>query len=98
MVNAAKEHGEFTPNREHYLLMEDLRNREHHGRVQGISSTMSWKNVDSWKSDAASHHPRQRYKKGLIQQGRDKATKEIIRWTLQETFTSIEPKIVELRL
>ena len=65
-VNAAKERGEFTPNREHDLLMEALGNREHRGRVRCVSLRMSWKNVDSWKSDAVSHYPRQRYKEGLI--------------------------------
>ena len=32
-VNAAKEHGEFTPNWEHDLLTEALGNREHRGCV-----------------------------------------------------------------
>ena len=97
-VNAAKECREFKPNREHALLMEALGNPECRGRVRGVSLRMSWKNMDSCKSDAASHHPRQRYKEGLIQQGRDEAMKEIIRGTIQEMFTSTDPKIMELRM
>ena len=97
-VNAAKERGDFKPHREHDLLTETLGNPECSGRVRGVSSRMSWKNVDSWKSDAASHHPRQRYKEGLIQQGRDEAMKEIIRGTIQEMFMSTDPMIVELRM
>ena len=54
--------------------------------------------MDSWKSDAASHHTRQRYKEGLIQKGRDKAMKDIVMGTIQEAFTSNDPKMVELRM
>jgi hypothetical protein len=34
---------------------------------------------------------------GLIQQGRDEAMKEVIMGTIQEAFTSTDPKMVELR-
>ena len=57
----------------------------------------SWKNVDSWQSDATSHRTRKRYKEGLIQKGRDEAMKEIIIGTIQDAFMSTDPKMVELR-
>ena len=53
--------------------------------------------MDSWQSDAASYHTRQRYKEGLIQKGRDEAMEEIAMRKIQEAFTSNEPKMVELR-
>ena len=53
--------------------------------------------MDSWQSDAASHHTRQRYKEGLIQKGRDEAMEDIAMGKIQETFTSNDPKMVELR-
>ena len=65
-ISAAKQQGEFKPVSQHDLLTEALGNPEHRGRVRGVSSRHNWKNVDSWKSDATSHHTRQRYKEGLI--------------------------------
>jgi len=61
-TKAAKEHGLFSPRREHDMLTEALRNPEHRGRVRGVSSRQSWKKLDSWQSDATSHNTRQRYK------------------------------------
>jgi hypothetical protein len=40
---------------------------------------------------------RQRYKEGLIQKGKDEAVKEMIMGTIQDAFTSTNPKMVELR-
>jgi hypothetical protein len=34
--------------------------------------------MDSWQSDTASYHTRQRYKEGLFQKGKDEAVKEMI--------------------
>jgi len=79
------------------MLIEALGNPEHHGRVRGASSRLSWKNIDSWQSDTTSHHTRQKYTEGLIQKGRDEAMKEVIMGTIEEAFTSTDPKMVELR-
>ena len=79
------------------MLTEVLGNPEHRGRVRGVSSRHSWKNVDSWQSDAASQHTRQRYKEGLIRKGGDEAMEDIAMRKIQEVFTSNEPKMVELR-
>ena len=57
----------------------------------------SWKNVNSWQSDATSHRTRKRYKEGLIQKGRDEAMEEIAMGKIQDAFTSNDPKMVELR-
>ena len=96
-TKVAKERGLFEPRREHNMLIEALRNSEHCGRIRGVSSRQSWKKVDSWQSDAASHHTRQRYKEGLIQKGRDEAMEEIAMGKIQDAFTSNDPKMVELR-
>ena len=85
-INAAKQHKEFKPS------------GQHRGRVQGVSLRHRWKNVDPCQSDATLHHTRQRYKEGLIQQGRDEAMKHIVMGTIQEAFTSNDPKMVELRM
>jgi hypothetical protein len=53
--------------------------------------------VESWQSDAASYHTRQRYKEGLIQKGKDEAVKEMIIGMIQDAFVSTDPKMVELR-
>ena len=96
-TKAAKEHGLFSPRREHDMLTEVLGNPEHRGRVRGVSSRHSWKNMDSWQFDAASHHKRWRYKEGLIQKGRDEAMEDITMGKIQEAFTGNDPKMVELR-
>jgi len=97
-VAEAKQRGEFQPRYGHDELTEALGNPEHRGRVRGLSSRTSWKNVASWQSDAtSSHHTRQRYKEGLIQQGREEAVKEMIMGSIKEAFTSTDPKMVELR-
>ena len=96
-ISAAKQQGKFKPVGQHDLLTEVLGNPEHHGRVRGISSRHSWKNEDSWQSDAASHHTRQRYNEGLIQKGRDEVMEEIAMGKIQEAFSSNNPKMVELR-
>jgi hypothetical protein len=46
MIKAAKEHDEFQPHREHDELTEALGKPEHRGRVWGMSSRQSWKNVE----------------------------------------------------
>jgi hypothetical protein len=97
MIKVAKEHKEFVPRRNHDELTEALGNPEHCGRVHGISSRQSWKNVDSWQSDAASYHTRQRYKEGIFQASKEAAVKEMIMGSIQEAFMSIDPKKVELR-
>ena len=96
-ISTAKQQGKFKPVDQHDLLTEVLGNPEHRGHVRGVSSRHSWKNVDSWQSDAASHHTRQRYKEGLIQKGRDEAMEEIAMGKIQDAFTSNDPKMVELR-
>jgi hypothetical protein len=53
--------------------------------------------MESWQSNAASYHTRQRYKEGLIQKGKDEAVKEMIMGTIQDAFTSADPKMVESR-
>jgi hypothetical protein len=53
--------------------------------------------MESWQSNAASYHTRQRYKEGLIQKGKDEAVKEMIMGTIQDVFTSTDPKMVESR-
>jgi hypothetical protein len=53
--------------------------------------------VDSWQSDAASYHTRQRYKEGIFQAGKEAAVKEMIMGSIQDAFMSIDPKMVELR-
>ena len=97
-ISAAKQHREFKPISQHDVLTKALGNPEHRGRVRGVSSRHSWKNMDSWQSDATSHHTRQRYKEGLIQKGKDKAMKDIVMGMIQEAFTSNNPKMVELRM
>lgn len=76
---------------------EALGNPEPRGRVRGVSSRHTWKKMDSWQSDATSHHMRQRYKEGLIQKGRDEAVKDMIMGMIQEAFTSTDPRM-ELRM
>jgi hypothetical protein len=66
VIKASKECGEFHPRRDHDELTEALGNPEHCGRIRGVSSRQSWKNVESWQSDAASYHMRQRYKEGIF--------------------------------
>jgi hypothetical protein len=97
MIKAAKECGEFVPRKNHDELTEVLGNPEHRSRVRGISSRQSWKNVDSWQSDVASYHMRQRYKEGIFQAGKEAAVKEMIMGLIQDAFTSTDPKMVELR-
>jgi hypothetical protein len=41
---------------------------------------------------------RQRYKDGLIHKGKDEAMKDMIMGSIQDAFTSTDPKMVELRL
>jgi hypothetical protein len=97
-VAEAKRRGEFQPRRDHDELTEALGNPEHRGRVRGVSSMCSWKSVDKWQSDSgSSFHTRQGYKQRLIEQGREEAMKELIMGSIQEAFTSTDPKMVELR-
>jgi hypothetical protein len=41
VIQAAKEHEEFEPHRDHDLLTEALGNPEHRGRVRGVSTRQS---------------------------------------------------------
>ena len=97
-ISAAKQHREFKPISQHDVLTKALGNPEHRGHIRGVSSRHSWKKLDSWQSDATSNNTRQRYKEGLIHQGKDEAMKEVILGTIQEAFTSTDPKIVEQRM
>ena len=40
---------------------------------------------------------RQAYKEGLAQKGHDEVVKDMIMGSIQDTFTSDDPKMVELR-
>ena len=40
---------------------------------------------------------RQRYKEGLVQKGKDEAMKDMIMGSIQDAFTTTDPKMVELR-
>lgn len=52
----------------------------------------------SWQYDAASsYHTRQRYREGLVHQGRDEAMQEMILGTFKIAFMSDDPKMVDLR-
>jgi hypothetical protein len=62
-----------------------------------MSLRNSWKEVDSWQSDASTYRTRQRYKEALIQQGRNEAMRDFMSKSIQDAFTSTEPKMVELR-
>ena len=53
--------------------------------------------MESWQSDMSTYHMRQRYKEGLVQKGRDEAVKDMMMGKIQDAFTSIDPKMVELR-
>jgi hypothetical protein len=64
-ATAAKDSGSFEPRRGMDVLTTALGNPEHRGRVRGMSSRMSWKEVDLWQSDVNTYHTRQRYKEGL---------------------------------
>jgi hypothetical protein len=46
-ITAAKDRLVFEPRRDHDMLTEALGNPEHRGRIRGISSRQSWKNMDS---------------------------------------------------
>jgi hypothetical protein len=43
------------------------------------------------------YHIRQAYKERLVQKGHDEAVKDMIMGSIQDAFTSIDPRIVELR-
>jgi hypothetical protein len=47
--------------------------------------------VESWQSNAASCHTRQRYKEGIFQAGKEEAVKEMIMGKIQDAFTSTDP-------
>jgi hypothetical protein len=87
--------GSFQPRRERDALTEAQGNPEHRGRVRGVSSRQSWK--DAFASDATSHHTRQRYKEGLIEQGREETIQAMVNKSVLDAFTSTDPRIVELR-
>ena len=40
---------------------------------------------------------RQRYKEGLVQKGKVEAMKDMIMGSIQDAFTSTDPKMVEVR-
>jgi hypothetical protein len=58
MIAKAIESGVFQPRRYHDVLTKALGNPEHRGHVRGVSSRQSWKNVESWQSEAGTHHTR----------------------------------------
>ena len=96
-VTAAKERGEFVPHRCHDELTEALGYPEHCGRVRGVSLRQSWKSVESWQFDVASHHTRQRYKERLFEAGKEAGMMEFIVGGIQNVFTSTDPEMVQLR-
>ena len=96
-VSVAEKSGSFESRRERDILTEALGNLKHHGRVHGISSRRSWKDMEAWQYDTNSYHTRQRYKEGLLQKGHDEAVKDMIMGKIQDAFTSTDPKMVELR-
>jgi hypothetical protein len=49
------------------------------------------------QSNASTYHTRQAHKEGLIQKGRDETVKDMIMGSIQNAFTSTDPKMVELR-
>jgi hypothetical protein len=51
--------------------------------------------MEVWQSDTNSYRMRQRYKASLIQQGRDEAMRDFVSKSIQDTFTSTDPKMVE---
>jgi hypothetical protein len=61
----AKDCRSFEPHRGMDVLTIVLGNPKHHNHIRGMSSRMSWKEVDSWQSNANMYHTRQRYKEGL---------------------------------
>jgi len=65
-VTAAEKSGSFEPWRDMDVLTEALGNPEHRGRIRGISSRKSWKDVESWQAEGSSYRSRQRYKEELI--------------------------------
>jgi hypothetical protein len=79
------------------MLTKVLGNPEHRGRIRGMSSRKSWKEVDSWQTDAATYRSRQRYKEGLVQKGYDQAMEKMISQSIQDVFTSNDPKMVAMR-
>jgi hypothetical protein len=68
-ITVAERSGSFQPCREREALTKALGNLKHHSQVRGVSLRQSWK--DTFAFDATSHHTRQRYKEGLIEQGRE---------------------------
>jgi hypothetical protein len=48
LIEASKDSGSFEVCRGHDLLTEVLGTPEHHGRVRGVQSRMSWSAVESW--------------------------------------------------
>lgn len=96
VTQATKSGSSFEIRRGKDVLTAALGNPEHRGRVRGLSSRKSWKTVDSWQTDAATYHTRQRYKEGLREEGHEEI-KAMITESLAEMFTSKDPKLVELR-
>ena len=52
----------------------------------------------SLHSNVSSYHTRQAYKDRLVQQGHDEAMKNFVMGSIQDSFTSNNPNMVELRL
>jgi len=96
-VAATEKSRSFEPRRERDVLTKALGNLEHRDCVHGISSRQRLKTVESWKSNMSLYHMRQAYKEGLAQKGRDDVVKDMIIGSIQDAFTSNDPKMVELR-
>jgi len=43
------------------------------------------------------YHTRQRYKEDIFQKGKEEVMREMVMGTIQDAFTSTDPKMVELR-
>jgi hypothetical protein len=54
LIEASKDSRSFKVCRGHDLLTKVLGTLEHHGRVRGVQSKMSWSAVETWLSDASS--------------------------------------------
>jgi hypothetical protein len=94
-IAVAERSRSFQPHRERDALTEAMENPEHRGRVYGVSSRQSWK--DTFASDATLHHMRQRYKEGLIKQGRQEVIQVMVNNSVLDAFMSTVNRIVELR-
>lgn len=75
-LSSKEKKGEFIPQREKDVLSQALGNREHGGRVRGVSSKLSWK--EGFKQDASSYKRRDAYKESLRDEGGKKFEKQMM--------------------